>query len=277
MRIPLKQDKSQNKKLGKETKKSKSSVFLDHLNGLKKQLKLTKSSKNILILAAVCIVSLGIIFALSFNWTQGVNTTDSSKVTSTVLGKTNDSTVVKEGPYGNTSSNVTVAYIVGVHPRESGAHQAIVEAVRENSASVEKQYYLYIITAPLYQNNYPAERLNGQKLANEYVVPDIINNHYQLAVDVHSSNGSYAVTRFVFVPTTDNKSLSIARELANKISWMSYYYPSDPSSTEYVTIPLIKAGIPALVYETYKYDSNTTTRDHAQEFIKVIDSSQIVG
>lgn len=273
MKIPLKSDNSRNKKLGKEH--NPPSTFLNHLNGLKKDLKLKKSSKNILILASVSIVSLSIIFALSFNWTPGVNATESSKVTSTILGKTNDSTVVKEGPYGNTSSNVTVAYIVGVHPRESGAHQAMVESIEENSASLNRAYYLYIINAPLYQNNYPAERMNGQKLANEYVVPDILNNHYQLAVDVHSSNGSYSVTRFVFVPIKENKSISIALELAKKISWMSYYYPSDPSSTEYVTVPLIKAGIPSLVYETYKYDSNTTTRDHAREFIKVIDTSQI--
>lgn len=274
MRIPLKPDNSRNKKLGKE--ENSQSGFLNHLNGLKKDLKLKKSSKTILIFAAIFIVFLSSILALSFNWTPGVNATTPTKVTSTILGQTNDSTVVKEGPYGNTSSNVTVAFIVGVHPRESGAHQAIVESVRETDTSLNKKYYLYIINAPLYQNNYPAERINGQKLANEYVVPDIINNHYQLAVDAHSSNGSYAVTRFVFVPTTDNKSLSIALELANKISWMGYYYPSDPSSTEYVTIPLIKAGIPALVYEAYKYDSNSTILAHAQEFIKVIDTSQMV-
>lgn len=275
MRIPLKPDTSQNKKLGKEEKSQSS--FLNHLNGLKKDLNLKKSSKTILIVAAILIVLLSSILALSFNWTSGVNATTSSKVTSTILGQTNDSTVVKEGPYGNTSSNVTVAFIVGVHPRESGAHQAIVESIRENDTSFNKKYYLYIISAPLYQNNYPAERLNGQKLANEYVVPDIINNHYQLAVDIHSSNGSYAITRFVFAPTKDSKSISIAHELANKISWMGYYYPSDPSSTAYVTIPLIKAKIPAIIYETYKYDSNSTIRTHAQEFIKVIDTSQKVG
>jgi len=273
MRIPLKPDKSQNRKLEKQQKKQLG--LSSHLNRLKEHLKLTKSNKNILIVAFLFIVSLGIIFSLSLNGTPAVNTSSSPKISSTILAKTNDSTVVKEGPYGNTSSNITVAYIVGVHPRESGAHQAMVESIRENDASLEKAYYLYIISAPEYQNNYPQERLNGQKLANEYVVPDIINNHYQLAVDVHSSNGSYAVTRFVFVPTTENKSLSIARELANKIAWMNYYYPSDPSSTEYVTIPLIKAGIPSIVYETYKYDSNTTTRDHAKEFIKVIDTSQL--
>lgn len=270
MRIPFKPNTG-NKKLQKQSKKSEPPI-----EGFKRFISLETKGKLIISGCAVIIlVFSAILLTVSLSGTPTLSNNNSSQVSSVVLGQTNDSTVVKEGPYGNTSSNVTVAYIVGVHPRESGAHQAMVEAMRENSDSVEKQYYLYIINAPLYQNNYPAERLNGQKLANEYVVPDIIKNHYQLAVDIHSSNGSYAVTRFVFVPTTDNKSLSIARELANKISWLSYYYPSDPSSTEYVTIPLIKAGIPALVYETYKYDSNATTKDHAQEFIKVIDSSQI--
>jgi hypothetical protein len=272
MRIPFKPNTG-NKKLQKQSKKSEPPI-----EGFKRLISLETKGKLIISgFAVIILVFSATLLTVSLNGTPTLSNNNSSQVSSVVLGQTNDSTVVKEGPYGNTSSNVTVAYIVGVHPRESGAHQAMVEAMRENSASVEKQYYLYIIKAPLYQNNYPAERLNGQKLANEYVVPDIINNHYQLAVDVHSSNGSYSVTRFVFAPIRGNKSVSIALELANKISWMSYYYPSDPSSTEYVTVPLINAGIPSIVYETYKYDSNTTTRDHAQEFIKVIDSSQIWG
>jgi hypothetical protein len=96
-----------------------------------------------------------------------------------------------------------------------------------------------------------------------------------LAVDVHSSNGSYAAERFVFVPIYENKSITIAQDLDNSISWLTYYYPSIVSSPEYVTIPLIESGIPSIVYETYKYDSNTTTREHAQEFIRVIDRSKI--
>ncbi|NYB52301.1 MAG: hypothetical protein HVN35_07085 [Methanobacteriaceae archaeon] len=64
-------------------------------------------------------------------------------------------------------------------------------------------------------------------------------------------------------------------ELKDKLPWIKYYYPPNTSSAEYITIPLSKAGIPSIIYETYKYDSNTTTREHATEFIKVIDSSQI--
>lgn len=271
MRIPFKPNTG-NKKLQKQSKKSEPPI-----EGFKRFISLETKGKLIISGCAVIIlVFSAILLTVSLNGAPTLSNNNSSQVSSIVLGQTNDSTVVKEGPYGNTSSNSTIAFIVGVHPRESGAHQAIVESIRENDASFNKKYYLYIITAPLYQNNYPAERMNGQKLANEYVVPDIINNHYQLAVDIHSSNGSYAQTRFVFVPTKNNKSLSIAHELATKISWLGYYYPSDPSSTEYVTIPLIKAGIPSLIYEAYKYDSNSTILAHAQEFIKVIDTSQIV-
>jgi hypothetical protein len=78
--------------------------------------------------------------------------------------------------------------------------------MRENSANLEKAYYLYIIKAPVYQNDYQKERINGQKLANTYIVPDIIQNRYKLAVDIHSSNGSYSVDRFVFAPSKGNKS-----------------------------------------------------------------------
>ena len=241
---------------------------------LLKHLNWDKNKNNIFIISVALIVFIGIILSTSLQWHLSVEaTTDVSNIT---LAKTNDSIVVKEGPYGNRSSNITIAYIVGVHPRESDSHQAIVESIRQSDASLKKTYYLYIIQAPIYEDNYPAERMNGQLMANKYVVPDIINNSYQLAVDVHSSNGSYSVERFVFVPIYENKSITIAQDLDNSISWLTYYYPSIVSRPEYVTIPLIESGIPSIVYETYKYDSNTTTREHAQEFIREIDGSKFL-
>ncbi len=229
-----------------------------------------KNRKNVFIILVVLIFLIGIILYSSIQWNLPVEALNSSDATNITLGKTNDSVVVKEGPYGNKNSNITIAYIVGVHPRECDSHMAIVESIRQ-SKSLDKKYYLYIIKSPIYPDNYPAERMNGQLMAKRYVVPDIINNRFQLAVDVHSCNGSYAEKRFVFVPSYDNKSISIAQELDKRISWLTYYHPSIVSSPEYVTIPLIESGIPSIIYETYKYDSNTTTREHAQEFIRVID------
>ncbi len=270
MKIPFHKDNKDNKKLYKEQKKPN-----EVLNTLKPFLILEKKKKIILISIVVIFIVFLAILSFAFNGTSTSTSSGHSKVSTITLGKTNDSTVTKEGPYGNRSSNVTIAYIVGVHPRESGAHQAIVDSIREKDAKLEKAYYLYIINAPIYQNNYPKERLNGQKLANEYIVPDIIQNRYQLAVDIHSSNGSYSVDRFIFAPSKGNKSVAISLELKNKLSWIKYYFPPNPSSTEYVTIPLTQSGIPSIIYEAYKYDSNTTNREHANEFIEVIDRSQI--
>jgi hypothetical protein len=274
MKIPFKKDETGNRKLGKKLGRSEESSK-EILKDLKKYLATARINKRIIIISVAILAMIVTFLLLSSPGNNSNIASGSSKVSKTVLGKTNDSYVTKEGPYGNTSSNITIAYIVGVHPRESGAHQAVIQGIRESDTSLNKQYYLYIINAPIYENNYPQERLNGQLLANEYVVPDIINNSYQLAVDVHSSNGSYSKERFVFAPSKGNKSVAIALELKNKLSWMSYYYPPNPSSTEYVTIPLTEQGIPSIVYETYKYDSNTTTLKHAQEFIAVIDKSQI--
>lgn len=274
MKIPWKKDKKAKQRLNK-TQQSPRKILepFKHLN-----LKVNKKNfpmKNLLIIPLVLIIVIAIVLLLSLPWDFPNNSIMVSKAHNVTLTKTNDSSVIKEGPYGNTSSNITIAFVVGVHPRESAAHNAIIESVRENDTSLKKKYYLYRINAPIYEDNYPAERMNGQLLAYKYVVPDIINNSYQLAVDVHSSNGSYSVSRFVFAPSYENKSIAIAKEMIDKIPWLYYYYPSITSSPDYVTNPLIEAGTPALIYETYKYDSNTTTKKHAQKFIQVIDESTI--
>ncbi|BDZ71127.1 hypothetical protein [Methanobacterium petrolearium] len=273
MKIPWKKSKKA-KKLNKTQQSSRK--ILEPFKNL--NLKVNKKNfpmKNLLIIPVVLIIFIAIALLISLPWDSPTNSTMAPKARNVTLAKTNDSSVIKEGPYGNTSSNITVAFVVGVHPRESAAHEAIIESVRENDANLKKEYYLYRINAPIYENNYPAERMNGQLLAYKYVVPDITNNSYQLTVDVHSSNGSYAVNRFVFAPSYENKSIGIAKELINKIPWLYYYYPSITSSPDYLTNPLIESGNPAIIYETYKNDSNTTTKKHALKFLGVIDESTI--
>ena len=65
------------------------------------------------------------------NLTDLVNFTDSENANSTLqkhlkkIGKNSIGTVTREGPYGNENSSVKVAYILGQHPSESNAHDAI--------------------------------------------------------------------------------------------------------------------------------------------------------
>ena len=79
-------------------------------------------------LLIICIIILLLIMIFTIHPNKEIvndNTTETEQIkpTSIMLGNNSLGYVVKEGPYGNTSSNVKIAYILGVHPREKGAHR----------------------------------------------------------------------------------------------------------------------------------------------------------
>jgi hypothetical protein len=191
-----------------------------------------------------------------------------------ILGSTDYGYVVRGGPYGNKSSQVNVAYIVGVHPIEYDSHKAILLAMISRENSLKYNYYIYMIKVTRNASDYNEGRINGQLLAYNYVLPDIINKNMSLVVDVHSNRGFYKETRFISVPVNDKISESIAFQIINKVAWLVFYHPpteNGPTSGPYVTIPLIKSGIPAFVYETYMYEPYETTIKHADDFINAVD------
>ena len=195
---------------------------------------------------------------------------------SEVLADNSYGTVTKEGPYGNATSPVKIAYIVGVHPWEQYSHVVAVNAVKNHTKSLRYCYYLYEITVPGGINSdYETGRMDGQILARNYIVPDIEKNDYQLAVDIHSNKGSedfYSIDWFLNVPYNDSRTNQIAQKLQSKIPGISIYDPPISSSPSYVTIPLIKNGTPAIIYEAYAYDSPETRQELANELLMAIDS-----
>lgn len=195
-----------------------------------------------------------------------------------VLGNSSYGMVVKQGPYGNKDSAVEIAYIVGVHPLEFNSHRAIVESIKNHKKSLKYCYYIYKIIVTRDAKDYDRGRMNGQLLALKYVVPNIKNQDFDLAIDVHSNRGNYNETRFVFSPVERSTSESIALNMEGEIQWLVYYIPPkemNPSSPKYVTIPLINAGIPAIVYETYKYEDYQITEEHADEFVLNVDNMKL--
>jgi hypothetical protein len=229
---------------------------------------------------ASIVIMLALVFSVSFiissHYLQ--NSTISALTTSTngsdVLGTNERGYVVKEGPYGNKDSSIKIAYITGVHPLESESHKAVCETIENKNKSLNYCYYIYKIVVTKDAFDYDKGRMNGQLLANQYVVPDIKSQNFNLAVDIHSNRGNYQEKRFIFAPQDENVSKSFALQIKNQIPWMVYYNPPSQTSPQYVTIPLIKAGIPAVVYETYINDSYSFTKEHADEFVSAVDSLQ---
>ena len=232
--------------------------------------------KNKTILLIIGLIFLFLATAtVSFNLYQSQTTINDNSTNIQVLGSTSYGKVVKEGPFGNTNSKVKIAYIIGVHPLESDAHQAMVESVKSHNNSLKYCYYIYKVNVTENAEDYNIGRMNGQLLANKLVVPDIENQNFQLAIDVHSNVGNWAKTRFLFSPVSSSKAESLGMNITSKLPWLSYYIPPNPTSTVYVTEPLIKAGVPAIVYEIYHNDSPETIRNHADEFLMVVDNLKI--
>ncbi len=191
-----------------------------------------------------------------------------------VLGNTDYGKVVKMGPYGNTSSPVKIAIIVGVHPLEYVVHNMAIESFEKNSKSLKYCYYIYKVNVTQDIFIFETGRMNGQLLANKYVVPDISNN-YMLTVDIHNNygiNDGYAVGWFLHVPTPDEESSKLMNQIIAKVPGLVSYDPPDPTSTSYVTIPIIDNGTPAIIYESYGYDTSETNQNRMIEVLSAVDN-----
>lgn len=175
--------------------------------------------------------------------------------------------------YGNQNSNETIAIIIGVHPRESGFHNATAAALKDKSRSLSNKYVLYRIHVTKKPLHFTIGRTNGQLIANKIVVPDIIKTKPQLVVDIHEDLGDevgYRYSRFIYSVSKDNVTQNYVNNIIQKIPYLKRYSPGG-SSPLYVTKPISKEGIRAIVYETYKYDTYERKYSDAAKFIDVLD------
>ena len=224
-----------------------------------------------LLIILVVVFSVALISSFYLYPTQKTNSS-APTFSIVLLGQAEYGTVTRYGPYGNASSPNRIAYIVGVHPLEYQSHDAIVETIKNSDKSLQNCYYIYKINVTQNPDNYNKGRTNGQNLANRYAIPIIKNDSIKLVIDVHSNEGNYKEKKFLFIPASSEKTQKIAAEIKNKTNWLTIYSPPEPTSPSYVTIPLIQAGIPAMIYETYTYESVEQTRKQSTELVSIIDN-----
>ena len=188
------------------------------------------------------------------------------------IGKNSIGTVTVEGPYGKDNSSVKVAYILGQHPRESNAHDAIYNSLLNNSDYLNYSYYVYRINVTAETDDFEESRMNGQLLAQDYVVDDIVKNNYDLAIDVHSSNGGYVQDPYIFAPvSSDEVAYEAANNVTKAINYIIYYEPASYSSPQYSTIPTDDGGVPAVVFEM-RGNPDHSLETEANQFIHTVDN-----
>ena len=203
---------------------------------------------------------------------------DSTCYESRLIGENDLGSVHVHGPFGNIESEVRIAYLIGMHPLESKSHRALFE-ILTGKTDLKYCYYLYNIDVSD-KNTESEGRNEGQLLAQEFVADEIIENGYDLFLDIHSNRGSrgpgdYQITNFVFAPGFDEASSGYMEEIIDSIDGIVYYAPEFRSSPPFITEPTANAGIPTLVYECYSYEAFSTTCDLASELVNAVDNLNI--
>ena len=197
---------------------------------------------------------------------------DSNEYDSVLIGENELGTVHLHGPFGE--SDIKIVYLIGMHPMESKAHRGLFETIL-NSNDLNYEYYIYNINVSDIDNDTEG-RMNGQLLAQEFVAPHIINEKYNLFLDIHSNKGlngpgTYEKTNFVFAPNFDEESSRFMNEILEDIQELVYYAPEYRTSPPYITLPVAKSGIPTIVYETYSYEEMDVTYDLSQKLVDSVD------
>lgn len=189
------------------------------------------------------------------------------------IGENDNGYVTLEGPYGDESSQVSIAYIIGQHPRESQAHDALEKEIKENSKNLHYKYYIYKIHVTKNTTDYSESRMNGQILARDFVVPDINSKDYRLVVDIHSSNAFYYPEPYIFTPGSNaGASINYAQKIARANSeWLSYYEPPEYTSPKYSTQLIKDNGTPALVFEAYG-EPGISVEEELSKLVATIDA-----
>ena len=191
------------------------------------------------------------------------------------LGSNDNGTVYLYKSIGDTSSNVRIAYIIGVHVTENAVHKALFDELTNKSSELNYCYDIYKINVvPIGKPIDDINRMRGQLLGRDYVVPEAIKNNYSLVVDVHSNQGgAYVITNFAFAPAQDNVSKAIATKIINDNPGLQEYFPASQTSPAYVTLPIQRSGTPTVLYETYKYeDYNNVTVPYVDLLIESVDT-----
>ena len=215
----------------------------------------------------IMIITLFLLLAFSI-----INTSSAAQIGSTSYG------YVDKVVYGNQSSNETVILIVGVHPQENGIHNAIVSVLKSKSASLSKRYVLYYVHVTKNINDYSKSRMNGQLLAQKFVVPDVSKEHPMLVVDNHENhykNSGYAYCRFLYPISSTAITKTYASQIISDMPFLRVYYPPNHTSPQYVTIPIANKGIPTIIYETYIYDSAGKKASDANALVNALDKKVI--
>ncbi|WP_237779691.1 hypothetical protein [Methanothermobacter sp. K4] len=174
--------------------------------------------------------------------------------------------------YGNSSSSDTITVIIGVHPRESGVHEAVKYHIRRKN--FRKRFVLYHVHVTRNAMSFSRGRMNGQLLARDFIVPDIKNEKPMLVIDCHQNAYrmvGYRYSRFLDPISKKNSTRRYVNQIRRRMPFLKIYHPPVSSSPRYLTVPVASQGYSTVIYETNGFDSAKRKLIDAEKLLVALD------
>ena len=193
-----------------------------------------------------------------------------------VLGSDSRGKVTKE-VLGSDDATATVAVVTGIHPREKLSRRAVSEVVEQYSLNGNQQIVHYDIQVTKNPQDYYLGRKNGEGLAAQYILPDILKNNYDVVLVCHNHEPGYGSGFYLATPKMDAGSVALAEKLEKILAEFNYYRATSTmepgTSTLSFTGPVANAGYRTLVYEIPDLASNLEAREETNRLLKAVFST----
>lgn len=241
------------------------------------------SKKILIILVVALIVVVGGTILLNGNTSSEIeevnNTTEEvvpevNTTTSTIIGNNSMGSVSKIATYGNDSSSVRIALIVGVNQKDISNNSIIPTLENQNDLKYAYDVYMINVTNDVNEEGIDNSQSNmsvndkTQLLAKEFAVSDIINNNYNCSVDIHSTEDSNS---YIFVPSDDTVTSKYLVKYISNTTSVGRYSPESASYAKQVSLPIISSNIPSFVYVTREFNTALSSSE-INEVIHAIDN-----
>ncbi|MBE6493812.1 MAG: hypothetical protein E7Z84_04285 [Methanosphaera stadtmanae] len=230
----------------------------------------------ILVMGATVLLNGGISTEVEEVNNTSTNETSNQTQTSqtTVIGNNSMGTVSKISSFGNKTSDIRIALIIGID--EEARNNTIIPTM-ESKQNLKYSYDIYVVNVTSSNSENSSESSNSsglsfneksETLANEFVVQDVINNKYNATIDIHSSEGSNS---YMFTPVEEAViSQDIIDKISNKTN-IGIYKPEQVSYLSTVSIPIVNSPMVEIEYHAASYYGSTISEE-ISAFIDALDN-----
>lgn len=228
-----------------------------------------KINKGTYFIVLIIIMTLSVFF---FNGYLSDDTTNSIQGHS-LIGSDSRGYVIKDIYATNKTSNPrTIAIVTGIHPRETLSKNVTSDLITKYPLDSSIKIVHYSIMVTNNPDNYSVGRNNGEGLAADYILPDILKSTDDLVIICHDHIPGYGEGFYIATPAMDEKSVKLAESVNNSMSGLNYFKSNNnnkesSSSALKFSKPLANGGFKTFVYEIPEWKSYKEAYSLTRTFI----------